>query len=291
MNKKLTLRKSAITGFSAMALSMLAFSAQANLITNGSFETTLGRLTNNDGKNVVFNPLDPGMLGTSANITGPATTLLTLPGWRTTQDGIGCVAFPNTYANGVCGPDRFAGSGFQAGGPGLSPDGGNFVLIDGDRSIPVSTTLYQTLNGLIVGAFYDVTFYQASAQFLDRTGATTEQWDVSLGGDITIPPTFDGNIVGGVHQLSDLMTTPSQGFHPWEPQTLRFKVTELGKNDGDITSQVLGFFSVGTPGGQPPIVLLDGVSVTAVPEPETLALVGIGLLGILAARRQQRERL
>jgi len=54
-------------------------------------------------------------------------------------------------------------------------------LIDGDRDIPVSTTLYQTVSGLVVGQSYAVSFYQAAAQFTDRTGKTTEQWDVSLG--------------------------------------------------------------------------------------------------------------
>lgn len=261
-----------------MVLSMLAFSAQANLVTNGSFEQTIGRAGN------TTNPGSPtsGMLATSANITGPATTLITLPGWQTTQDGIGCVIFPGTYANGVCGapPSRFGGSGFQAGGPGLSPDGENFILVDGDRSIPVSTTLYQKLNGLIVGQFYNVVFYQAAAQFLDRTGDTTEQWDVSLGGN-PASITGDGNIIGGVHILSHLMNTPGGGFHIWEQQTITFQVTDPALAVGSITSQVLGFFSVGFPGGQPPIVLLDGVSVTAVPEPQTFALLIIGLLGFM----------
>lgn len=278
MNKKLTLRRLAVIASSAMALSMFAFTVQAiPVVINGSFETTIARPDNTNGS---------GMLITSANFTGPATTLLTLPGWQTTQDGIGCVVFPNTYANDVCGPGRFSGSGFQSGGPGLSPDGGNFVLIDGDRSIPVSTTLYQTLTGLVVGQSYDVSFYQAAAQFLDRSGDTTERWDVSLGGSLTTGITSDGNFVGGVHQLSALMNNPETlngpHFHSWMPQTLRFQATNA--------TEVLGFFSVGTPGGQPPIVLLDGVSINAVPEPETFALLGIGLLGALVARKKQEQR-
>lgn len=191
-------------------------------------------------------------------------------------------------ATDVCGSRRaaFAGRSFQAGGPGPSPVGGNFVSIDGDPA--VTDSIYQTLDGLVVGQSYDVSFWQAAAQFLDGSGDTTERWDVSLGGTINL---ITGNFDNGVHLLSSLMVNlndpnnPNDGFHAWEKQTLRFKVT--GGNPGDVTSQVLGFFALGTPGLEPPIVLLDGVSITAVPEPETYALLGIGLLGIVAVLRQQ----
>ena len=290
MNKKLTLRKSAVIGFSAMALSMLAASAQAlPLITNGSFETTIGRgptMTNPAGNYDYpgpFVPGSPGMLRTSANIPSHFPTL---SGWDTKRSGIACVVFPNTELTQVCGPDRFPNNKFWE-SPGSSFDGGNYILIDGDPV--VSDTLFQTVTGLIVGQSYDVSFYQAAAQFTDATGDTTELWDVSLGGDPTIFTT-DGNIFDGAHLLSHKMVTASKKFHPWESQTLRFKVTGPGLSAGDITSQVLGFFAVGTPGGQPPVVLLDGVKITAVPEPETLALLGVGLLGILAVSRQQKKR-
>lgn len=297
MNKQSALHKSAITGFSAIALSMLAFSAQAlPIVTNGDFQTTMGHIGN------TTNATSPtsGSLFTSDKITGPGIAPATIPGWNATGNGknigIGCVVFPDTWkTNNVCGPSQFSGSGFQAGGPGLSPDGGNFVLIDGDRDFPVSTTLYQTLMGLIVGQEYEVFFYQAAAQFLDKSGDTTERWDVSLGGNPAVFD-FDGNITGGQHKRSRKMinpndpNNPNDGFQPWEEQRLRFTVTDPNLKAGDITSQVLGFFSDGFPGGQPPIVLLDGVKVTAVPEPETLALLGIGLLGVLATSRQQKKR-
>lgn len=275
-------KKPTFVSISTMVLSLLTVGAQALPVSNGSFETTIGRPTNYDYFPAPFNPISPGMLRTSANITGPATTLLTLPDWQTTQDGIGCVVFPGTELTQVCGPDRFSGNEFWA-SPGLSPDGGNYILIDGDRDVPVSTTLYQTLTGLIVGQWYDVIFYQAAAQFTDRVGDTTEQWDVSLGGD-PLNHTHDGNIIGGTHQLSDLMHTPSQGFHAWQKQTLRFQVTDPSLSHGSVTSQVLGFFSVGTPGGLPPVVLLDGVSISAVPEPPSYTLLSIGILGVLFAR-------
>jgi hypothetical protein len=56
----------------------------------------------------------------------------------------------------------------------------------------------------------------------------------------------------------------------------------------------LVFLAQGTPAGGPPVALLDGVTLNAVPEPSTWAmvLVGIGGLGLAArSRRKSRETL
>ena len=268
----------------AFAALALTGAARASIVTNGSFELTIARAGNDNGG---------GMLATSANIGYSTTGPNTVVGWNITRDAIACVTFPinGTNGNNVCGSARFAGSGFQAGGPGLSPDGGNFILIDGDRDIPVSTSIYQLLNGLIVGQTYQFDFRQAAAQFLDRSGATTERWDVSLGGDL-LSLTSDGNFIGGQHCLSNTMNTPSAGFHAWERQSCTFTVKDSSLAAGSVTNQILGFFSVGTPGGQPPIVLLDGVSGNMVPEPESLALVAIGLVAaqMVSAKARRRTR-
>jgi hypothetical protein len=50
---------------------------------------------------------------------------------------------------------------------------------------------------------------------------------------------------------------------------------------------VLAFLAIGTPSGEPPIVLLDGVSVVAAPEPAAIALFGLGTLGFALARRRR----
>ena len=174
MNKKPTLRGLSVMGVSAMALSVLAFPAQAiPIVINGSFE-------------------DTGTFNASTNITPKS-----LPGWQTTKDGIGCVhsTTPDTALTQVCGPYRFPNNKFWA-NPGPSPDRGNYVLIDGDTQTNVSTALYQTLTGLIAGQSYNVSFWQAAAQFTDATGDTTEQWDVSLGG--TLPANSTGNFADGV---------------------------------------------------------------------------------------------
>jgi hypothetical protein len=92
------------------------------------------------------------------------------------------------------------------------------------------------MNGLVVGQNYKVSFYQAAAQLLGYTGPTTEQWQITLDGDT---------------QLSALMTNPSQSSQPWTQQTLTFTANSV--------SEVLSFLAVGTPAGDPPDALLDGV--------------------------------
>ena len=154
-----------------------------------------------------------------------------------------------------------------------SPDLGNFYLDDGDLSY--AGTLSQTINDLAPFAYYTISFYQAAAQFFSKSGDTEERWKVTFG--------------SAPSQLSTLMKNPSQSFsgcpsdpNNWCYQTLTFQ-------NGNSTSALLSFFAVGTPGGLPPVVLLDGVSINAVPEPATLALGGAGLLGLLVARRRQSK--
>ena len=149
---------------------------------------------------------------------------------------------------------------------GASPDGGKFVLLDGDSNF--NGALTQAISGLTVGKSYNVSFYWAASQLQNRTGDTTERLDVSF---------------GGVTQSTPTVADPSQGFQGWFGQSFRFTA--------NATTDVLSFLSVGTPNGLPPVALLDGVSVTAVPEPATwgLMLVGLGMVGTAARRRSVRR--
>jgi hypothetical protein len=249
------LRQAIGIGFSAMTVLMLvAFPAQGQgSFMNGSFQTVGTGIT------------------TSTNITGPAVTPIVIPGWNTTTDGIGCVVFPGTAKTNVCGAGRFGGSTLIS-DPGPVPGGGNYVLIDGS---PVSgqdnsntTTLYQIVTGLTQGAYYNVTFWQAAAQFTLESGTspTTEQWLVSFdtgysssGGacDPTILQYIPGTH-GCQSQFAPPMSTPGSSstadFQAWAKVTMTFLA--------QATQELLGFFARGTPGGEPPIVLLGGISLT-----------------------------
>ena len=134
-----------VTGFGC------ASSANADFLINGSFEST----TNG-----------PGKMGSTTNATG----------WTTT-------GYNFIFASGggdtnstlqLWGPANGSNNGLTA----SSPDGGNYIGADGAYQVGAIT---QSITGLTVGQQYSVGFYYAGAQQDGFSGATTEQWLVSLG--------------------------------------------------------------------------------------------------------------
>jgi hypothetical protein len=245
------------TVIAAMVGLVLAFAgtgAQAtNLITNGSFEQLTGGI---------------GQIGYNGS------SLLT--GWTNGTDGSGNLGYNFVYssgsadttgANGASGNVKLwgPGDGSNNGLPASSPDGGNYIAADGAYQVaPIS----QTLTGLTVNAQYAVSFYYAGAQQSGFTGPTTEAWNVSLGNQTLSTTTLNDS---------------NHGFTGWQYTTLTFTATS--------TSEVLSFLAAGTPNGEPPFSLLDGVSmsqITTVPEPASAAMLLTGLMaiGVIVRRRQ-----
>lgn len=267
----LRLHRSYVIGFSALTLLAFGPAAKANLITNGSFETT--SLTTSG----LFYP------GSESGTTAPSVET----GWTVDcaaaaagscvgTTPILTVVFPGTATTNY-GYENQALYGPTPTTPiPNSPDGGNFVAGNGDPAYNVPFS--QSVTGLIPGDIYTLTFYQAGAQEQGKSGATTEYWQVTFGSQV---------------EDSATMNTPSMGFTPWSLQTLTFTAT--------AATQVLQFLSIGTPGGAPPTALLDGVSLTppgtppppppATPEPSGLALLGFGTAWLVAVRGFRRRRI
>jgi Protein of unknown function (DUF642)/PEP-CTERM motif len=154
----------------------------------------------------------------------------------------------------------------------LSPQGGNFVVIDGDQTVidggPIQGSLYQTISGLITGDTYQLTFSYAATQLQYFTGPTTEQLQVTFGTEVVSTPILDN---------------ASMGFTGWKSATFSLTAT--------AASEVLTFLSIGTPGGIPPAMALDGVSLTGgVPEPGTWAMMLLGFTGIGGVAWMRRRR-
>jgi opacity protein-like surface antigen len=156
----------------------------------------------------------------------------------------------------------------------LSPNGGNFVALDGDSDIPGA--IWQYVSGLTPGNSYTLTFDWAASQLINRSGDITESLVVALE-DHTNNTTQS--------YTTSVVPVASGQFSGWMTETMTFKATN--------SNEVLSFLSVGTPNGQPPIAVLDGVSLTdGVPEPAAWALMLMGFGGVgLMVRRNRRKAL
>ncbi len=156
------------------------------------------------------------------------------------------------------GPANGSANGLTA----TSPHGGNYVAADGAFTVGA---IAQTL-ATVAGHQYAITFDFAGAQQYVFDGATTEAWTVCLGTDCQSTPT---------------LVNADHGFTGWTNQTFIF--TAQTAND------VLSFLAVGTPDGEPPFSLLDGVTGTdvTVPEAGSIAVLGLGL-GLAAVARRRK---
>ncbi len=212
----------------AALLAVAALTSLANaapLVTNGSFELT----------------------------TASTTTTFLFAGvsdWTNSDIGEALVQ-PSWFTNGYL----FPGVGLAGPFPQTSPDGGNFVLSDGDYH---HSPIWQTITGLTPGDSYQLTFYQALAQDTEPNvtvpGPVTGQWQVSLGASVQFSPLMSAN--GATPTISS-----------WQSESMTFTAQNA--------SEVLSFFSVGT--GDPPMVGLDGISlVDTTPEPGAIWLMGLG---------------
>jgi hypothetical protein len=107
---------------------------------------------------------------------------------------------------------------------------------------------------------------EAAAQQYTFSGATTDFVTVSLGGQSFSTPTA---------------VLAEHGFQAWTHQAFTFTA--------DSINPVLSFLATGTPSGTPPFSLIDGFTMTAVPEASTLFLSSI-TIGCLAFRRNRAKR-
>lgn len=155
-------------------------------------------------------------------------------------------------------------TGWTVGGRGVDLIDTFWEASDGDQSVDMSAggagTLSQMITDLVIGQEYRL-FFDLSAN--SYGGSAVKNIDVTVGA-VSGSYSFD---TGGVRLAANNMM--------WETNEFRFIATD--------TSELLTFTGRENSAYG---AALDNVSVAAVPLPATAALLGLGLLGLGAARRR-----
>jgi hypothetical protein len=241
----------ATAGWKAAALGGVAF-----MLANAAPAQAGTQLVNNGSFETTSN--GAGQMGYNTNATGWTTSGYNFIFSSGSADTTGVTGQYGTLK--LWGPNDGSNNGL----PASSPDGGNYIGADGAYNVGAIT---QSISGLTVGDKYTLSFWWAAAQQQGFTGLNTEQWQVNLGSQ-----QFD----------TAVYSNASKGFSGWMYQTFTYTATS--------TTEVLSFLAIGTPSGQPPFSLLDGVSLELVPEPADWAIMLAGVAG-LGALLQRRRRL
>ena len=264
------------------ALASTAGAAAPNLLINGNFTTVTNNMT---ATGSTF-----GQFGDDTNSTLATGSVLTVGNWAT--QGYNFVYSAATVDQGK------QTSGANANQPSEAPDQGSTNGSAGDTYMyglnngglkAFSTSLFtgnflaadaqyetgsitQAVSGLTVGATYNLSFFWGGAQQqgTNFTMGTTENWTVNLGSNTSTSYT------------TPTVTVANKDFSGWQTQTHSFVAS--------AQSETLSFLAGGTPTGQPPFVLLGGVSLSQVPEPSSwMIFLGLGAVlttvGIVRRRR------
>ncbi len=150
---------------------------------------------------------------------------------------------------------------------GPSPDGGTWVGLGQDASIPFEERFGQTVTDFVVGQSYSLSWYGGNFGGDLRSLGSTCFCETNA-----IFASLDGTVIG---MGADLVSGPE-----WTQQSLTFTATS--------TTHMLGF---GLTGAGPSYVSIDGIAlnVAAIPLPAGLALLLTGVAGFGVMRRRSQR--
>ena len=253
------MRLTAITSAALLLGVASAAHAAVNLVQNGSFSNTTSGVSQSAVEGAGYSGVEFGAgqgyhygnVVSDWQSNGPTAFNLYFfgDGTQNTEDADTFYSLPHGEA-GQRPNSNYVSS------PSVDPDGGAFVVLDGDPNFTGALT--QTIAGLTAGDTYKLTFDWAGGELADRTGFHSSQLDVTFGGSET-----GGVVTGGVTQdtatyINTSAANAPGSFSGWQQVTMYFKA--------DGASDLLSFLAVGTPNANlPPVAFLDGVSLTSTP--------------------------
>jgi hypothetical protein len=245
------------------ALLVSGVASAAPTITNGNFTTNGGNgqvsfNTTVDGWSVV----PPGGTSSYVFVFNPGAPVPPT-GSGSTADTTGAPGFYGQLF--LIGPGNGTNNGFTV--DNLPGGGGAFLASDPQFQNAAIQTM---VTGLTPGQTYQISFDWAAAQQFGFSGATSGGWNASID--------------GALKSVAGPASIATGQFNGWHNDTFTFTA-------GGTGSDLLSFLAIGgSAQAQPPFALLDNVTVSAVPEPATwaLMLVGVGALGA-GLRMRRRE--
>jgi len=275
-------------GIAALAMTVWTTGASAQLA-NGNF-SSFTTAPNGSWSELQVTGGSPSVTPTLSNwnlTQGPGNTgtgISCVTGATIVGYGSNVVGAGNPGATAICGTSYTGPTSNPNGGsetpsyatlwssPGTIPGGYSGKVIIADANATYHQNITQAISGLVNGAQYTLSFYQAAGQQTGYTGGWTDNWLVTWNGNPGVTGT--------------LMPVASEGVVPWELQTMTF--TAGATNTLTFLAQSNDLNS-----NEPPMVLLANVSLTRIstPEPASLALLGVGLTGLTYLRRKRARRI